>query len=93
MNSFVNLTPNRALKVAYLTGALIGDQQCWYMIHAKYSRDYTTSINLNKPFRLIIVSISQTLNKLIRLFLFSVENVGVEPTTSCLQSRRSSQLS
>ena len=29
MNSFVDLAPDRALKVAYLMGALIGDQQCW----------------------------------------------------------------
>jgi hypothetical protein len=46
MNAFVNLTPDRTLKVAYLVGALIRDQQCWYMIHTKFLRDYTLSINL-----------------------------------------------
>ena len=44
-----------------------------------------------RAFELFNHSFFLKINKHVRLFI--VENIGVEPMTSCLQSRRSSQLS
>lgn len=79
MNSFTIFRPVVEPQVAHLCGSSSGDD----------------NVILKSLQLLTYLSVFQFLSLILLIFddFFCVENIGVEPMTSCLQSRRSSQLS
>jgi hypothetical protein len=92
MNSFVAYESRRVVEggLPYITGRLGMDIVVILIIYSKRSRYCAKQMNL--PFNKLQLPLPGCCcNKFV--LIFSVENIGVEPMTSCLQSRRSSQLS